>query len=183
MAIDELVAGFAAFFTTAGRQAPVLRRTASPPPAPFRALLAHDRTMTEVLGQAWGGPLTRLTLEEQVGGPGLARTVLLLSGSGRPAEFAHLRVELDALPTSAAVELRRTATPFGGWLRTRGIEPEIRIETFVEAAPAPLLLELLGCDSGALWGRIATLRDPAGRVLARSLEIPAPLHPAAAPAA
>ncbi|MDF1587344.1 hypothetical protein [Marinimicrococcus flavescens] len=182
MTIDTLIEGFGAFFDKAGEAVPALRRTPGPPPAPFDALLAHRRTMTEVLAAAWSSPLRRRTLEEKVTGGRLARTVLLLSGTGQPVEFAHLQVELEALPDAPSLSLSRSPTPFGAWLRAAGLEPRIAVETFFTAEPTALLRQFLRHGAAPLWGRVANLHDETGRLLARSLEIPVAPGPAGRPA-
>ncbi|MDX6752619.1 hypothetical protein SH611_22705 [Geminicoccaceae bacterium 1502E] len=179
---DTLTEGFSAFFIKAGEAVPALRRIPRPPPAPFDALLAHRRTMTEVLAAAWRSPLRRRTLEEEVAQGRLARTVLLLSGTGQPVEFAHLQIELDALPDAPPHSVSRSPTPFGAWLRAAGLEPRITVETFFTAEPTALLRQFLRHGAAPLWGRVANLHDETGRLLARSLEIPAAPGPAGRPA-
>lgn len=178
MGSTRLIEGFCGFFAGRGTAAPVVRPTAEPPPPPLDVLLAHRRTMTEVLAATWGTPLGRRTLDERIGEGRLERTVLLLDGAGLPVQFARLEVELEALPAGAGEALRRSPAPFGGWLRAEGIEPEVRVESYFTVEPTALLCRLLAVEAAPLWGRIAALSGEAGRLIARSMEVPLPpRHP------
>ena len=151
-------------------------------PSPARELLDHRRTMTEVLAEFFGCEVDLRVLEQRtdlVSGIYDRRIVLVAREGRRVVEHGWLSVELAALPSSVAEELVQGDTPFGRHLRILAtpfrVEPDGWFRTEVEGEVASALGVRPGTSTVGRRSRICAEAD--GRVLARAVEVLAPLEP------
>jgi hypothetical protein len=156
-------------------------------PAPARALLDHRRTMTEVLAEHFGCEVDLRVLEastDEAQGLYRRRIVLVTREGRRVVEHGWLTVELDALPPRAAEELVAGEAPFGRHLRTLATGYRVEPAGWFRAEAQGEVAEALGVRPGAetvgRHGRILAAAD--GRVLARVVEVLAPLEALRPPA-
>jgi len=153
-------------------------------PPPARELLDHRRTMTEVLAEHFACEVDLRVLESCTDpeiGVYRRRIVLVTREGRRVVEHGWLTVELGALPPRAAEELVAGDAPFGRHLRTLATEFRIEPDRWFRAVVEGEVAEGLGVRAGARTvgrcSRIVAVDD--GRVLARAVEVLAPLEESA----
>lgn len=149
-------------------------------PEPARELLDHQRTMTEVLAEFFDCEVDLRVLEACTEpGTGLyRRRIVLVTREGRRVvEHGWLTVELAALPPQAAAELVEGDAPFGRHLRTLATAFRVEPDGWFRAEVEGEVAEALGVRAGAatLGRRSRILAADDGRVLARAVEVLAPL--------
>lgn len=142
-------------------------------PAPFRALLVHDRDMTPTLQEHFGGAIHIEVLGRERRGDAYFREVVLrLDGDDRPVEFGANRIALELLPADVRRLVLDEQLPFGQILKAHEIDHAGGPEAFLRVEADALMCRAFGMErSAVLYGRHNTLRDRAGRALSEVVEI------------
>lgn len=105
-------------------------------PLPYRSLLVHQRDMTVVLEQHFGGRISLRPLSVFVQGSWYYRRVLLVQEySGRPVEMGAIRVNLSAFPPRVRQQVLRGEVPLGRVLRDGGVDYLSRPRRFLRVTP------------------------------------------------
>ncbi|MDA1263639.1 MAG: hypothetical protein O2816_01010 [Planctomycetota bacterium] len=141
---------------------------ASDLPEPQRRLLDHARDMTGTLEAFLGQTLDLRALHARREGDRLYRRVILMAGD-RPVEYGAIRIDLGALPADVHDDVLAGTKPLGGILTRAGMQLASEARGFLRTRDASAI-EVLG-GPGPLFGRLARLRDGAGRTLADVVEI------------
>ena len=144
-------------------------------PHPFRRLLVHRRHMTLAMKDRHGAEVEVRVLDRVREGRNYARRSLLtVSGSGRPALLGLVRVDLDALPPAVGEEVLAERKPFGAILIEADLLRMVEPLVFLRIEATPGLAGLLGGEPGGeMWGRIAAIRC-GGVSAVELLEVAAP---------
>ena len=126
-------------------------------PEPYRTLLDHHRHMTVAMERFHGGPVTLRVVARTPPGAdgGYAREILLSTPDGRVVQYGIVRINLAALPPSAAARVREESAPLGRVLIDAGVLCDIQGVRLLQILPGPHLASLLG--TGATYGRVARI--------------------------
>lgn len=152
------------FYARAGIPAPAVRVIpASRVPAPYRALLVHERDMTPTLEAHHGGPVALRALSTLREGVSYFRRVLLVRrSSGCPVVMAAVRLDITAFSRSVRDRILGNRVPLGRVLRDGGVDYRSRPTAFLAVRPNPEMLGVFWMKAPrTLYGRQTeiTLKD------------------------
>ena len=142
-------------------------------PQPYRSLLVHDSNMTSKLQRHHRDSLSLEVLHLRAAEDELEREVLLRRrGDGKPVEYSVIRIVLASLGMPLRAAILAGAVPLGQILKTFGIEYSSQSREYFQIGGNRYLRQLLGDGNAAVrFGRINTLRQPRGGLLAEAIEI------------
>ncbi|MBK3774702.1 hypothetical protein GAY31_11100 [Azospirillum brasilense] len=144
-------------------------------PAPYRALLDHDRGMTAVLSERWGEPVGVRVLRQRTepDGTALLRDIVLTVGpDALPVELASIRIALGGFPAAFAEQLREGTEPFGRLLARNGVAFSVEVLGLLIAPAADVWAAEGRVSSGAtLYGRLGRLVRADGWTIAETVEL------------
>ncbi|AWJ82341.1 hypothetical protein TSH58p_02085 (plasmid) [Azospirillum sp. TSH58] len=144
-------------------------------PAPYRALLDHDRGMTAVLSERWGEAVGVRVLRQRAesDGTALLRDIVLTVGpDALPVELASIRIALDGFSPAFAEQLREGTEPFGRLLARNGVVFSVEVLGLLAAPPADVWAAEGRVPGGAtLYGRIGRLVRADGWTIAETVEL------------
>jgi chorismate-pyruvate lyase len=171
--LDEL-------YALANRELPeVVQIDCSEVPEPYRQLLVHSTSMTRTLDEFHGGPIdVRVLSRHTCGGFYLREVILISQRTGRPVEFAAIKIRLDLFAAQARRRILEEQMPLGTILckfaiphfSCPGALLRVEADVFIKRT-----LRLRGRHT--LYGRRNTLVDPQQRWLAEVVEIVPPTEP------
>lgn len=142
-------------------------------PAPYRALLVHERDMTGTL-EAFCGQRVRLRpLAVERAGSVLRRRVLLVSeGDGRTVELGAIRIHLDCFDAASRRAVLEGVVPLGAILGAHGVAYTCHPRLYFRLRGASALdPSLASVGDAPLYGRVNAIRDGSGRPLADVVEV------------
>ena len=161
-------------FSRQGMKYPELVKTSALEiPQPYRSLLVHDSNMTSKLQRHHRDSLSLEVLHLQADEDELEREVLLCrQGDGKPVEYSVIRIILASFGMPVRAAILAGAVPLGQILDTFGIEYSSQSREYFRIVGNQYLRQLLGDGNAAVrFGRINTLRQPRGGLLAEAIEI------------
>ncbi|MES1907691.1 MAG: hypothetical protein MHM6MM_000761 [Cercozoa sp. M6MM] len=157
-----------------------------------RRLLCSSRLITPLLEQHWQDEIALRVERMWTASRVLRRAVVLQTAATQvPVEIALLTVFLDNLPAKTAAEVQRARQPFGTVLESHQVEQQHSPAVFALTSPEDVRLActffgLLQSEEAQseqlpdrIAGRLNTISDRAGNVMALSLELLRPVHGAA----
>jgi chorismate-pyruvate lyase len=149
-------------------------------PSPYRELLVHDGTMTQMLEGFLGQRLALRVLAQERTGSSLWRQVVLTeSVGGRPVELGAIRIDLTCFDERAMALVLEGRVPLGRLLEDSRLEYTSRPECFFSTeADAPMSEALAVAGAQRLFGRWNRLLGQGERVLAEVVELLPPLEAA-----
>ncbi|HMM38608.1 MAG TPA: hypothetical protein PKB11_07615 [Desulfovibrio sp.] len=144
-------------------------------PAPWAALLVHDRSMTATLAEHYGDDVTVRLLGDDILTPdkALDRVVVLgLENADRPVALAGLRIHLERFAPELRAAFIEAERPFGGILRQAGLSFTSEPQYFLSCETNAVLADALGVSEGAvLYGRFSRLFNQTRDLLAEVVEL------------
>ncbi len=142
-------------------------------PAPYAALLVHDRDMTPTLEAHYGEKIHLHVLERHMEGESLCRQVVLTTDlTQRPAEFGAIVIHCARFPREAREKILESHCPLGTILGDYRIRHESRPRAYFRVRSDATMEGALGLDgSRFLYGRRNVLAAPGGLALAEVVEI------------
>ncbi len=140
-------------------------------PAPYQALLVHDRDMTPTLEEFWRSRITLDVLARSESEDELLRHVILRTAAGKPIAFGAIRIQLWPFPPHAREDIVHGRAPLGAVLRTYAIPHQSAPAGFFRMAPNAMTRQAFGwTDATMHYGRHNRLSSDAG-LLAEVVEI------------
>ncbi len=142
-------------------------------PQPYRSLLVHDSDMTSTLKRRHQDNLSLKVLHLEVTEEEVRREVLLCRClDEKPVEYGVIRIVLPPFTLPAREAILAGAVPLGQILDTFGVMYLSRPEEYFRIRHNEYLRRRLH-DRGTAdrFGRVNTLRQPAGNILAEVVEI------------
>lgn len=139
-------------------------------PEPARTLLDHRGHMTAAMERVHGSVGLRVVATAAAGR--YAREIILQDASGRAVQYGIVRIDLTALDTEIAADIRAARRPLGRILIDAGVLRDVHDVSLLEIMPGPHLRTVLALPEGRgpLYGRVAEI-ELNGRKAVELLEI------------
>lgn len=146
-------------------------------PAPYRALLDHERDMTSTLEAFHKSPIQLRVLNSSRNHEHYMREVLLVSANtGRPVEYGAIRITLSAFNSEQQRMVLAERQPLGAILEAAAVPYTSRPGKFIRVKTDEAIQRTLGLSEAAiLFGRCNRLSTNDGLTLAEIVEILPPV--------
>lgn len=142
-------------------------------PAPYRELLVHGRDMTPTLESFHQSRIhLDIVSRDRRGGFYFREVVLRLDHDEKPVEFGANKIYLGMFPEDAQELILLEQVPLGTILRECGVRHQTEAKAFLRIEPDELIVKSLDLENPTtLYGRKASITDPAGKPLSEIVEI------------
>ncbi|MDA1044780.1 MAG: hypothetical protein O3C57_06100 [Verrucomicrobia bacterium] len=153
-------------------------------PAPYHALLVHQRDMTQTL-QDYHGDGIHLEVLRSIhqGSTYLREVTLTLDAAQRPVEYGAICLFLDRFSPSLRDDILANKRPLGALLAQATVSVSHAPGPFFKVTPDHNMFSVLGINEACtLYGRCNTIRNAKGDPIAQVIEILPPAQAKRAPA-
>ena len=142
-------------------------------PEPYKDLLVHQQDMTPTLEQYYGCPMgLRVIKWLEVGDCMLRMVALTRQTDGKPTEFGAIKIEVNGFPPEGQKMILEGKKPFGTILRELDMPHSGNPLGFFSVESDAHINAALGLTGKhTLYGRLNTLQDHRGHLLAEIVEV------------
>jgi len=128
-------------------------------PSPFYELLVHEKHMTTVLSEYYGGAVALRVLGDKLDGDVYRRRIALtLADRNEIVELGLVRIDLRHTPRDVRAAILERHTPLGDILTRHDVLRRIEPKWFLHLAPeCGLLGDIRDGLDGEIYGRVGTI--------------------------
>lgn len=146
-------------------------------PEPYGRLLVHHRDMTSQLAEFYQDAVALTVLQSRLVEETLCREVVLrLAQTGQPVEYGAIEINLAVCAEPLREQIEEGRRPLGGLLKVFDVAYTSQPKVFFQITSDAMITQALRLTEPAkLYGRCNLLLESSGAVLAKIVEILAPV--------